>query len=446
MKKTSVLVAAVLAVVVTAVPAKACSCALGDPRDALEAADAAFIGTLLSQAPNPEDEGQTSTYTFTVDEEVKGQLGETVEVQSSSNGASCGLEVPIGGQTGLFLDGDAAQWSSSLCAQIDPEELRAAAEPLPEPDGVGPIKMLVSGSYGEMGIMALDSEGRTLAYGEREPRSGLLHVCPGSHRFLEIFGEWNRPQLAVRDTESLDVLRTVDLEFPQVQQQHHFSVVALSCNRQADVIYVAGMKESGDGEDVVLKITPNDSKRIYRAPVGDFHFVGTDLYLTEGGRARFLVKLDLAGHERDGIATVPNRSTMPRVSPNGRWVVLRTAGDRMKLVVVDTETGDVRSKTLGVGVSGEAVWVSNRKIALLPGGYDNSKVQIFSRSLDRLDTLSGPWYTNSNFVAGNVAYGIGWGALYRAELPGGPAEQLRIFDSPEIYFIAGVPDEVSVAP
>src|SRR5688500_12846371 len=118
----------------TALPAKACSCALGDPRDGLKASDGAFIGTLLSQTPDPGQEG-SSIYTFTVSEEIKGTFEETVEVHSASNGAACGLEVPIGGETGLLLTLVNQQWYSSLCQQVAPEDLRDAAQALPQPDG-----------------------------------------------------------------------------------------------------------------------------------------------------------------------------------------------------------------------------------------------------------------------------------------------------------------------
>ena len=446
MKRSRLLAAVVLAVVATALPAKACSCALGDPRDALKASDGAFIGTLVSKAPDPADPDYSAVYTFSVEETFKGSLGETVEVYGASNGASCGLEVPIGGRTGLFLTLAEGRWLSSLCQQIAPEDLRAAAEPLPEPDGSGPIAMLVSGSYGEAGIVALDGEGRTLAYGEREPDSGLLHVCPGSQRFLEIYGGFRRPELAIRDTASLEVVREIDLPIGQWPYRH-LDPVALTCaDGQADVIYLAALRHGGNEEDFVFKITGDNVRRIYRGKVGDFHFEGTDLYLTEGGRARFLVRLDLAAPERDGLATVPDNSTQPRVSPNGKWVVLRAGGDRMKLVVVNTETGNVRSKRLAEGKAGEALWLSSRRIAFLPGGYDNDRIEIYSRRLERVRSVGGEWYTKSNLLDGGVAYGLGWGVLYRASLRGGQAEVLRRFDSPALYHLAQVRDEIFVTP
>ena len=77
---------------------------------------------------------------------------------------------------------DDGLWNSSLCQQINAQELHDAAQPFPAPDGEGPIKMLVGGSWGEMGIVALDSQGRTLAYGERVESSSWLVAAPPHHR------------------------------------------------------------------------------------------------------------------------------------------------------------------------------------------------------------------------------------------------------------------------
>ncbi len=137
------MLAAVLLVAI-ATPASACSCASGDDRDALARSDAAFIGTLVSRT----DSGRSATFRFTVDEEVKGEFPQTIDVSSASDGAACGLEVRMGQQTGLFLSGDETQgWSSSLCQQISPEDLREAARPMPAPDGEGPIKLIVGGNW-----------------------------------------------------------------------------------------------------------------------------------------------------------------------------------------------------------------------------------------------------------------------------------------------------------
>src|SRR4249920_660317 len=137
-RSAAVTVLAFVLVVVAAQAAHACSCAPGDPRDALHRSDGAFVGTLVERT---EVDDQTSIFTFEIESAVKGTLGAEVDVHSASNGASCGLEVGFGQRIGLLLDtADDGAWTSGLCAQIDPEVLLKAAQPLPPPDGVGPVR------------------------------------------------------------------------------------------------------------------------------------------------------------------------------------------------------------------------------------------------------------------------------------------------------------------
>ena len=202
-------VLAFLLVVAGAQVAHACSCLIGDPRDALHRSDGAFVGTLVERT---EVDEQTSIFTFEVETAVKGTIGATIDVRSNSNGASCGLEVEIGQRIGLLLgtDEDGA-WISNLCSQIDPEVLLNAAEPLPEPDGVGPVRFVVGGNLGENRLMALDRTGRTLAYGPGDGYARDVDICPGATRVLEAVTLGRRAQLVVRDLPSLDVVRTITL-------------------------------------------------------------------------------------------------------------------------------------------------------------------------------------------------------------------------------------------
>ncbi len=135
-------------------PAHACSCASGDPRDALHDSDAAFVGALKSRDDNGDGR---SVYTFSVRRSIKGGLGSPVEVESATDGATCGFEVRVGRRIGILLhrqgDGD---WSGGLCTQIDPDVLIAAGRPLPRPDGEGPIRLIVGGNFGEARVLALD--------------------------------------------------------------------------------------------------------------------------------------------------------------------------------------------------------------------------------------------------------------------------------------------------
>ena len=86
------LVLGLLTALVLSGNALACSCAIGDPRDRLADVDAAFVGVLLDRVVD----GDQAIHTFRVEDAVKGELGETVQVRSHRDGATCGLEVPVG--------------------------------------------------------------------------------------------------------------------------------------------------------------------------------------------------------------------------------------------------------------------------------------------------------------------------------------------------------------
>ena len=181
-------------------PARACSCAREDPRTVLARADAAFVGTLLERREGrpARSSADPVTLVFRVLESVKGRLGSTVEVVTAASGASCGVEARIGQTIGLFLERVGGVWQSNLCRQVSPSELRAAARPLPRPDGRGPVAFLVGGRFGPARTLALDAQGRTLAYGRGEGESLMVSVCPGGRRVAEVVRAGRGVAVAVR--------------------------------------------------------------------------------------------------------------------------------------------------------------------------------------------------------------------------------------------------------
>jgi hypothetical protein len=118
----------------------------------LERHDAAFIGALVEKhdAPRAAREhvmgsADPAIYVFRVESVAKGNLPAVIEVVSARDGASCGLETPIGQRVGLFLDRDGELWRSNLPLLIAPVELAQAAAdaklllrpPLPAAGGGG---------------------------------------------------------------------------------------------------------------------------------------------------------------------------------------------------------------------------------------------------------------------------------------------------------------------
>lgn len=197
-------------------PAHGCSCGPLNPWNHLQEADGAFVGRLMDVDRGLLgflSFGGQATYAFDIDVAIKGELGDSVDVRASADGASCGIEAAKGRRTGLFLyKGEAGQWTSSLCSQVDADLLLRAARPFPEPDGRGPIRYLLGGDLGPIRLMVLDDRGRTLAYGESSPGYSLdLEVRPGGGRFLESAALDSRGVVVVRDTSSLMDVHTFEL-------------------------------------------------------------------------------------------------------------------------------------------------------------------------------------------------------------------------------------------
>ena len=424
-------------VLATSVPASACSCAQGDPWTQLKSADAAIIGTLLSKTPSGDWDAD---YRFRVDEAVKGSFGETVTISSASDGAACGLEVRIGGKTGLFLDGSHRKgWSSSLCQQISPEELRETARPMPEPDGEGPIKMLVGGKWGDIGIVALDSEGRTLAYGLRPGGSTVASVCPGSTRFLEVPWRHENRVVVVRDTSTLEVIERIDM--PERRQASRAWCLSESAD---DFVFASVRYGEPLSKSWVYRVQNGSLELLYEGTASWPELVGDKIYLTEGRYGRRIAVLDLETDDKTFITRGPRYMGGVSVSPDGTKLATAGGGDRETLVSIDMSTSPstVTTKNHGIGMDGEMRWIDDDTIAYLPSGYDNSKVKVFNADLTLASRLGGSWYTMDETLYGSTAYGMGWGVLYRAPLPEGPAETLREFPTTWLYSLEIVPDEV----
>ena len=115
-------VLAFLLVVAGAQAAHACSCLIGDPRDALHRSDGAFVGTLVERT---EVDEQTSIFTFEVETAVKGTIGaDGRRAFGLERRRRAGWRSRFGQRIGLLpgTDEDGA-WISGLCSQIDPTVL-----------------------------------------------------------------------------------------------------------------------------------------------------------------------------------------------------------------------------------------------------------------------------------------------------------------------------------
>ncbi|HEX2196795.1 MAG TPA: hypothetical protein VHJ76_07700 [Actinomycetota bacterium] len=439
-------------VVLPVQPAKACSCAYGDPRDTFQRADGAFVGTFVEShpvEPNPTSSDADTVYTFVLDEEHKGELGEPgdlVEVHAPLSGASCGLETSPGEQYGIFLylrETDGA-WSSNLCNQVSPQTLREGASPLPAPTSDGPVRMIAGGSFGDTQAMLLDQRGRTVGYGSGDLEVTNVAGCPGGARTLEVGREHpKRPRLFVRDVDSLERVRGVELPLGRGMFVDSLHCVSRTGRRSFVLATNYGEPEA---RSVLLRIDGRDVDVVHEGSARSATFDGRTTYLQQGRWGRLLTRVSLrTGTERVVVRLPARFSTELALSPDGR----RLAGiafppyDRMderpaKLYVVEVASQRLWARSLGTGErEAHVLWASNRRIAMFVAYPDDSRV--FDLGLDVRHRF-GRWEGRPTVIVGRVAYGVDHdGRLLAVDLPGGEPEVSRRLPSPVVHDLAVVP-------
>lgn len=458
-RRNAIVVGSLLVLIVlSATPAQACSCAPLDPRSALPGADAAFVGALVSEKRGLLGPGST-TFTFRVEQTVKGSLGDEVDVQSSSNGASCGLEVVRGQRIGLLLYRDGGNWMSNLCWQADPDALLRAAGPLPVPDGSGPIRFAVGGKFGGIRLLALDKKGRTLGYGAGEGTVLRLSVCPGSRRMAEMVrgdGPDFPPRIAVRDVRTLDVLRETLLDrsaMRGITKAPGIDISAILCRDRfaQEVLAIATDWPEGSGRGHLLRIRAGKVHRAMSFSAQWGAFSGDAVHLYRGPNpadARMLISLDIRTGRQKQVAALPANTWQAAFSPGGRWlagVIYSEGPEPSQVFLLDLAAGQSQpiTRTLGGNVVGQMKWLDDRRVVFFPGGGDDDSLRVFDTSLRVLFSGEG-WSDHRATVVGDVAYGIQDQSLVSARIPSGSVRIIRRFESPNTFAFVYVPGNVHI--
>lgn len=434
-------------------PAGACSCANGDPRDRLTAADGAFIGELVGRRETGPlgsivSSGRDVIYTFEVADVFKGDLGATVDVHSPAEGVSCGFEVTPGEEIGVLLEASGGKWQSGLCGQIEPRELRAAAAPLPAPSGRGPVAFVLGGGFGEARLLALDRHARTLSYGFGAGYATHLSPCPGAGRLLEVVGDHPRAStLALRKLPGLDLIWEQVLR--GMPRSH--DPMELTCLDRRGAAYVF---TSDRGEPVarsrLLRVSRGKTSVLYRGSARSIAFGEGIAYVNEGSWGRDISRLNLRSGQVTPVITGPRYTSHLVLSPDGSALATQVWGDSDRgsrppqAVVMDhLESSPPRLQTTIIGhanriVTGDMVWLDTDRFGFFPGGGDNDRAIVFDRSLRELGGFD-DWSASTTLLVGDIVVGVGWGRFSVAELPNGPPRTARHFESPETFALAAIP-------
>jgi hypothetical protein len=123
------LVLVVLAVLVPADFAVACSCAPQAPAESLREADGAVVGRLVEVLPHGP---LNAVFRYEVRRVYKGpgsiEEGQMLDVRGARRTAACGLPRRTERSYGLFLSRRGGHWFGGICGVVSPQRLRAAAQ------------------------------------------------------------------------------------------------------------------------------------------------------------------------------------------------------------------------------------------------------------------------------------------------------------------------------
>ena len=399
----------------------ACSCALPDPRAALAQADGAFVGTLVSRRQGD----QTTVLTFSVEKALKGAIARTVELSTASNSAACGIETSIGARVGLVLERRGGAWHGHLCWQFAPEELLAAGQPLPAPNGHGPVALIVGGGFGESRLVALDARGRTLAYGTGTGRVGLLAVCPGGRRLAELAYVGSGQKLVIRATRTLRVLRRQALTLPRGRYAQR-----LACEDPAGSSLLVFGRATFDSyaRSALYRVKNGRLRALWNGAAYDAAFASRHAHLSAGADGRTLLRIDLRTGRARRLARLPGALTA--MTPNDAGTVLAGVLDpevgRSQIVRIDLARRPARvtsTRLPGEDGYGQVFWLRTGRLLFVPS-YGSGTSRVLDSSLRTRSRLR--WLVASAAVSGSSVFGIDQTlSLHRADLPSGPARVAR---------------------
>jgi hypothetical protein len=378
-----------------------------EPRAAVAEADAAFIGTLVGVKPKDPpglSSGAPYILTFAVEERIKGDLGDRVEVTSTVDGASCGgHDGTIGRRGAYLLSRREDEWGPWGIAEVSPDALRTGMLPLPRPDGLGRPTFVAGGHFGLVRSATLDSRGRTLAYGLGRGAVTALSICPGRKVVAELIRAGESVRFALRRLPSLRLLRETDLRTVGFGEK-----VVCRSRTGSDVLAAVQTARRERAETRILQITPVGTRIVEKAPQLAMAVHAQQVFISlSDGR---LVVRDLATGARRTVLRAPPLTGMS-ISPDRRFVAGFTPET---LVVADLLSGTTKAKRWRGAVS-QTRWVGRRTFAAWSRG--SGDLELLDQNLRRLHP-AWAWPAHTTTVSAARVFGVDWSGGFLTERNG----------------------------
>lgn len=410
-------------------PAEACSCAGPfDLKQSINDSEAAFVGTLLDRRDAGKGEfGHESIYVFEVEEWVKGDLGDVIEVRSASGGAGCGFEFFDDDRIGAFLRLDNGELTGGLCSQVDADALLAAGkEPVMSRTGIG--RLLVAHGWSSPMMTVLDTEGATVIElgpsNEPEPFTGTtdLVLCPGGEHALQLTSS----QIDVWDLESFTVVATHDV----ISEDGTMWVRTVSC-RTPDASSILAVAQS-DSRSALYELVPV-WQEILDLP-GDTWQIGSSFVIAQMGHENDPVLVDISTGERITLhETPPGALQAIAVAPHptdARLAMLETRFAEEGPVEATLFILDGQGTLLeSFEVPWEAyspTWLDDNRLMVQAYDFEDRQKTfgyVFDVSTGETKIIDG-WDGSHVIADGSSVYGISGGDVITADLDLGSWERL----------------------
>ncbi len=437
----------------------ACSCPVENPFVRLEDADAAFVGELLSRPVDGELDNHgtlNGIYEFQVEQTVKGVLPDIVQVVSQLDGASCGFNAGVGQRVGIFLNKEGDRWTGGACTEIDPDVLLALVQRQPLPDGEGPIVALAGASEPGIRTLALDENGRTLAYGAGEGQVTDFAICPGSRRAVEysLYRESGdsapRRILSVRDLagfhivwETTDDRLTID----------GLDIACLDVNG-SDLLLLAGDRIDRISDGDITELASLVDVRGGCPGFGSFDPTTAAAYFTGGQDCRGLYRYSLSTGDSELVGKVSPDSGINALvgiapGPGGRYLAVEahpgTQPLTFRLLMFDLSTEPAMYTEAAFGGPFEPhtmAWLSEDRFLLTGTAESLDTGLILNPDLETTATINGIWGGTAGTHGSDVYVLAPYGRLVHGPASGGHATMLREFSDPTIWGFATVSEEI----
>ncbi len=428
-----------------------------DPATGLAEYPAAFVGTLVDvsgQIGVVFSSDADTVYRFEVEEWVKGDLGDFVDVHSAADGASCGIEVGIGNRAGVFLSVEGGQLSSGLCSVIDADVLLAGVEPLVV-GAPGPGILLASGSIGGYNYVVLNEEGGIVAgingpFNEPFEQPWQFSVCPGGDAMVE---QWSRG-LVVRDLTDLSVVQQIDLG----NFSNNTSFSAMRCaSRDGSVITMAGEEWNGDRPAFSLFRVTDSMDAIAELPPGQVWLSENYAVISDYDSGTVSI-YDFVSGETTTIHEIAERSdgdtiTSVAISPDGLAIALAEVrydyatgtGTKTNLYVYQANGEMVGQKELA-GEIWWIQWLDAERMVVSGSAEENGSISaVLNPHLEVLLDIDG-WQGSNSVVYNNKMYAVSGGTIISADLADGSAWPVATLPTQFLGAIVALPADFKLSP